>query len=116
MVIPSRTHGDYTVACICPMGVELTPVLAILDEKHDRLPMRRNQNAYVLGKMGHHNIVVATMPDTGNNSAATVTTQLQNDFTLIRFGVLVGTGEGIPGREKGYLVERRAVIHDWETS
>ena len=23
---PLLTHNDYTVACICPMGVELAPV------------------------------------------------------------------------------------------
>lgn len=35
---PLRSHGDYTVACICPMGVELAPVEAMLDEFHEPLP------------------------------------------------------------------------------
>lgn len=26
------SHADYTVACICPMGVELAPVEGMLDE------------------------------------------------------------------------------------
>lgn len=92
----SRKHQDYTVACICPMGVELAAVTAMFSNDHVSLPTSRDQNAYRLGKIGDHNIVVATMPDTGNNNAATVATQLQNDFPLIRFGLLVGVGGGIP--------------------
>jgi nucleoside phosphorylase len=42
--------------------------------------------------------MVAAMPQTGNNSAALVATQLLNDFPSIRFGLLVGIGGGMPGR------------------
>ena len=90
-------HADYTVACLCPMGVELAPVEAMLDEIHDPLPTSRDQNTYTLGKIGGHNIVIAVMPETGNNAAATTATQLLNDFPSIRFGLLVGIGGGVPG-------------------
>ncbi|KAK6337054.1 hypothetical protein TWF718_009840 [Orbilia javanica] len=46
--------------------------------------------------MGMHNVVIAVMPEIGNNSAAAVATQLLNDFKSIRFGLLVGIGGGIP--------------------
>jgi nucleoside phosphorylase len=91
------THDEYTVACICPMGVELAPVQAMLDEIHQSLPTSRDQNAYILGRMEPHNVVIAIMPETGNKKAAAVATQLLNDFTSIRFGLLVGVGGGIPG-------------------
>jgi nucleoside phosphorylase len=94
------THDDYTVACICPMGVELAPVVAMLDERHQSLPTSRDQNSYTLGRMGVHNVVIAVMPEIGNNKAATVATQLLNDFKSIRFGLLVGIGGGIPGDDK----------------
>jgi hypothetical protein len=42
------THDDYTVACICPMGVELAPVEAMLDEEHPSLPTSRDKNSYTL--------------------------------------------------------------------
>jgi nucleoside phosphorylase len=90
------THDSYTVACICPMGVELAPVAAMLDEAHPNLPSTRDMNSYTLGRMGAHNVVIAVMPETGNNNAATVATQLLNDFKSIRFGLLVGIGGGIP--------------------
>jgi len=54
-----------------------------------------------LGQIGRHGIVIAAMPDIGNNSAATVATQLMNDFPSIRFGLLVGIGGGVPDKEGG---------------
>jgi nucleoside phosphorylase len=93
------THADYTVACICPRGMELAPVEGMLDEIHESFPTSRDQNAYKLGKIGGHNVVVTVLPETGNSAAATVATQLLNDFPAIRFGVLVGIGGGIPGDE-----------------
>ncbi len=98
--LPRLTHQDYTVACICPMGVELAPVEAMLDEMHQSLPTSRDNNSYTLGRIGAHNIVFSVMPEIGNNSAATVATQLLNDFASIRFGLLVGIGGGIPGDDE----------------
>ncbi|PGH34629.1 hypothetical protein GX50_02519 [[Emmonsia] crescens] len=92
------THDDYTVACICPMGVELAPVEAMLDDTHQSLPSSRDHNCYTLGSIGEHNVVIAVMPETGNNIAATVATQLLNEFPQVRFGLLVGIGGGIPGQ------------------
>ena len=92
-------QDDYTVAIICPMGVELSPVLALLDERYDNLSTSRDQNAYELGRMGQHNIIVATMSEIGNNATTMVITQLLNDFVQIRFGLLVGVGGGIPDED-----------------
>ena len=78
------------------MGVELAPVRAMLDEVHQALPTKRDLNSYTLGRMGVHNVVIGVMPEIGNNNAATVATQLLNDFRSIRFGLLVGIGGGIP--------------------
>jgi nucleoside phosphorylase len=94
------SHNDYTVACICPMGVELAAVEGMLDEIHENLPSSRDQNGYTLGRIGRHNIVVAVMPAIGNHRAASVAIQLLNDFRSIRFGLLVGIGGGVPGEEE----------------
>ena len=94
--LPRPTHEDYTVAYICPKGVELAAVRAILDAEHQPLPTSRDQNAYTLGKIGRHNIVITVLPDIGNNPAVTAAIQLLNDFKSIRFGLLVGIGGGVP--------------------
>ena len=95
------SHTDYTVGCICPMGVELAPVTAMLDENHPNLPILRNQNSYTLGRIGKHNTVIAVLPEIGNNLSATVATQLLNDFPSIHFVLLVGIGGGVPDDEDG---------------
>ena len=96
MDLPRLTRGEYTVALICPMGHEFAPLMAMLDQKHQSLQTIRDQNSYTLGSMAGHNVVIATMPETGTHKAATVATQLLNDFPSIRFGLLVGIGGGIP--------------------
>ncbi|KAI1628030.1 hypothetical protein EDD37DRAFT_647689 [Exophiala viscosa] len=92
-------HRDYTVGCICPMGVELAPVKAMLDHIHPPLPTQRDQNSYILGNLCGHNVAIAVLPEIGNHAAATSAVQLLNDFPSIRFGLLVGIGGGVPGGE-----------------
>jgi nucleoside phosphorylase len=82
------------------MGVELAAVEGMLDEIYESLPSGRDQNGYTLGRIGTLNVVVAVMPAIGNNRAASVAMQLLNDFRSIRFGLLVGTGGGVPGKEE----------------
>jgi hypothetical protein len=77
------------VACICPMGVELAPVQAMLDRTYPSLPTQRDQNHYTLGEMEGHNIVITVLPESGTNAAATVAIQLLNDFPSVRCGLAV---------------------------
>jgi hypothetical protein len=62
------------------MVVELAPVEAMLDEMPQSLSSSRDENSYTLGRMGVHNVVIAVKLEIGNNSAASVATQLMNDF------------------------------------
>jgi nucleoside phosphorylase len=94
------SRRDYTVACICPMGVELASVKAMLDQPHPSLPTQHDQNSYTLGEMGGHNIVITVLPEIGTNSAATVAIQLLSDFPSVRFGLLVRIGGGEPDEEE----------------
>ena len=49
-----------------------TSMTGMLDEIHDSLPTSRDQNSYTLGRMRTQKIVVAVMPEIGNNRAALV--------------------------------------------
>ncbi|KAL9621311.1 MAG: hypothetical protein Q9160_004202 [Pyrenula sp. 1 TL-2023] len=89
--------NDYTIACICPMGVELAPLQALLDTIHDDLPTQRDHNAYTLGEMGKHNVVIAVLPCIGNNGSGIAASQIRKDFPAIQFALLVGIGGGVPG-------------------
>ncbi|KAF5638968.1 ankyrin repeat [Fusarium tjaetaba] len=93
------THNDYTVGWICALPKELTASIAMLDEKHPGLPKpQTDSNAYTLGSIASHNIVMACLPKgiTGNVSAATVARNMANNFPSIKIGLMVGIGGGVP--------------------
>ncbi|GAQ11853.1 hypothetical protein ALT_9174 [Aspergillus lentulus] len=60
----------------------------------------QDANAYFLGRIGDHNVVIACLPaeTTGKVSAATVATDIIRSFPSIRFGLMVGIGGGVPYR------------------
>ena len=100
--LPTLSHQDYTVGWICALPAELTAAMAIFDEVHAPLPQHpKDSNSYTLGRIGLHNVVVACLPSgqMGNNSAATVASQLRYSFNAIKFGLMVGIGGGVPSKE-----------------
>ncbi|SPJ92435.1 uncharacterized protein FTOL_13721 [Fusarium torulosum] len=71
----------------------------MLDEVHQDLPRHSNDtNAYTLGSIERHNIVIACLPVAryGTNNAANVLTHLIRTFPAIRLGLVVGIGGGVP--------------------
>ncbi|KAE8410190.1 nucleoside phosphorylase domain-containing protein [Aspergillus pseudocaelatus] len=95
----TRSHGDYTVGWICALPVETAAAELMLDEIHPPLPhLPKDQNTYIFGRIGKHNVVIASLPTGayGNTSAATVGMQLLSSFHAIRFGLMVGIGGGVP--------------------
>ena len=91
--------NDYTVAWICVLHEELTAAMAMLDEKHATLPQHQNDaNAYTLGRVGEHNVVIAAAPAgrPGTTPAATVASRIPFSFLSIRFFLMVGIGGGVP--------------------
>ncbi|KAJ5301623.1 hypothetical protein N7508_006486 [Penicillium antarcticum] len=92
-------HDAYTIGWVCALPKEQTAARAMLDEEHEPLPTPRNDhNAYTLGLICGHNVVIACLPNMGINPAATVATSMINTFQSIRFGLMVGIGSGIPSK------------------
>lgn len=90
-------HEDYVVGWICPMRVEYTAALLMLDEEHENLGQDvTDENTYTLGSINGHNVVLATLPKTGNSPTARVMTNMSRTFQALRFYLLVGIGGGIP--------------------
>lgn len=93
------SHNGYTVGWVCALQKEQTAATAMLDDRHPDLPKPPiDQNAYTLGSIGDHNVVIACLPQgrIGTTPAATVANQMINTFPSIKFGLLVGIGGGIP--------------------
>ncbi|KAF3810009.1 hypothetical protein GCG54_00002458 [Colletotrichum gloeosporioides] len=91
------SHDDYKVGWICPLQIEQIAAMEMLDEEHASLPQSpADHNVYSLGRIAEHNVVIAGLHGPGNNSAATVITQMRMTFRNLRYGLLVGIGGGVP--------------------
>lgn len=87
---------------MCALSIELAAAQEMLDEEHEDLGQEpHDNNLYTLGQVGGHNVVLARLPagQKGGNAAAAVATQLKTTFKWIRFGLMVGIGGGVPGKE-----------------
>ncbi|GIC84360.1 uncharacterized protein Aud_000176 [Aspergillus udagawae] len=92
-------HGDYTVAWICALPLEMAAAKTMLDKIHSPLPQpKTDHNAYTLGNVAGHNVVVACLPSGvyGTTSAAIVLAHMLPTFPSLRFAVMVGIGGGVP--------------------
>ncbi|KLO93455.1 Uncharacterized protein LW94_6370 [Fusarium fujikuroi] len=90
----------YTVGWICAIEAELNAAVLFLDDEHDPpedLPVHDN-NSYILGRIGKHNVVIAALPfgEYGLTSAATVARDMVRSFPNVRIGLMVGIGGGAP--------------------
>lgn len=95
------SHNDYTVSWICALPSEMAAARAMLDTVHEALPNSPDDtNAYTLGNIAMHNIVIACLPSGhyGTNNAATVASNMRRSFPSIRVGLVVGIGGGVPGK------------------
>ncbi|KAJ3481732.1 hypothetical protein NLG97_g7751 [Lecanicillium saksenae] len=117
--LPVSRHHNYTVAWICALHIELAAAQAMLDEIHQSLSASlSDDNTYVLGNIGKHNIVIAGLPSEqyGTNNAAIVVTSLRRTFPMIRVGLMVGIGGGVPSmadiRLGDVVVGSRVIQHD----
>ncbi|GFF44915.1 hypothetical protein IFM58399_07413 [Aspergillus lentulus] len=97
----TQRHDQYTIAWICALYIEMAAARAMLDEVHEALPRHvEDSNAYVLGSIKQHNLVIACLPAAqyGTNNAANVMTNMNRTFPAIRVGLLVGIGGGVPSK------------------
>lgn len=96
-------HQAYTVGWICAVKTEYVAACELLDEEHPPLPTvsSHDSNAYTLGRIGDHHVVVACLPKGryGIASAATVAKDMLRSFESVRIGLMVGIGGGAPSHK-----------------
>ncbi|KAH9241071.1 hypothetical protein K456DRAFT_1744816 [Colletotrichum gloeosporioides 23] len=98
------SHEAYTVGWVCALPKEQTAAIAMLDQRHPNIANMQpptDTNAYTLGSIGGHNIVIACLPkgQIGVVSAATVATNMVSTFPSIKIGLMVRIGGGIPSNK-----------------
>lgn len=94
----------YTVGWICALSIEMEVAAGMLDEFYDGPPPpqdARDNNTYMLGRIGSHNVVIACLPAgmMGVTSAALTAAQMRWTFPSLRIGLMVGIGGGVPSEE-----------------
>lgn len=92
-------YDAYTVGLVCVLQCELNALRLLLDEEHEGLPPgSRDDNVYLLGRVGNHNVVISFsgLGNPGTNAAARTVTHMIRTFRNIRFGLMVGIGGGAP--------------------
>ena len=91
---------EYRVGWICALSIERTAAEAMLEEEHAPLAFQseRDTNAYTLGRIGPHNIVIAGLPNDhyGLNNATTVANNMLRSFPFIDRRLMVGIGRAAP--------------------
>jgi nucleoside phosphorylase len=93
-------NEEYTVGWICAIPTEYVAAQVFLDATHgqpERVPHNDNNN-YILGEIGEHNIVIAVLPKGvyGTTSATSVAKDMLRTFPNIKIGLMVGIGGGAP--------------------
>jgi nucleoside phosphorylase len=108
------SHGDYTVAIISALWFETAACRGMLEETHTRLRAQPgDHNAYTLGKIEGHNVVLACLPGTSGNTAASKTsTNLMRTFPGIKTLLLVGIGGGVAGSTEAAILKRDLRLGD----
>ena len=79
-----RNRHDFEVAIICALQLEADAVETLFDEIYESSRYGQlfgDGNAYTMGTIGRHNVVLAWMPRMGQSSAAGVAARLKQSFT-----------------------------------
>lgn len=96
---PPGDRGDFEIAVICALPLEAECVYDALDKiwddkKYGKAPS--DENAYSLGVIGEHNVVLVHMPGMGTIRAAYAAGNLKMSFPNIKLALVVGVCGGMP--------------------
>ena len=106
----------YEVAWIAALPIERAAAEAMLDEEHAApTGFSRHQtdaNVYTWGRVGDHNIVIASLASGvyGTTSAATTASSMLASLPSIRVGLLVGIGGGIARPDEDHDIRLGDVV------
>ncbi|KAL2782391.1 hypothetical protein BJX66DRAFT_345881, partial [Aspergillus keveii] len=95
------SRDEFAIAIICALTLEAEAVEELFDETYDRLgesyrKEHGDDNAYVNGRIGNHNVVLCYMPGMGKGSAASVASSLKISYKRVEVALVVGICGGAP--------------------
>lgn len=94
------SRNAFEIAIICALPVESNAVEAMFDQKwqdkDDFGKASQDTNAYITGRIGRHNVVLACMPGMGGEASASVAASFRSSFPCIKLGLVVGICGAVP--------------------
>ncbi|KAJ3493988.1 hypothetical protein NLG97_g4368 [Lecanicillium saksenae] len=110
--------NNYKIGWIAALPIERAAATAFLDDRHGTpqgfLQHPSDANSYTWGRIGEHNVVIASLPAGvhGTTSAATSALNMLASLPQIRIGLLVGIcgGVGAAQQEHGYDIRLGDVV------
>ncbi|KAM0347231.1 hypothetical protein ACHAP4_011438, partial [Fusarium culmorum] len=106
----------YAIGWIAALPIERAAATALLHDRHDAPEgfdqHQSDTNSYTWGRIGEHNVVIASLPAGvyGLTSAATTASNLVRSLPHIRIGLLVGIGGGIARPDAGHDIRLGDVV------
>lgn len=96
-----RDRLGFEIALVCALGLQGDAVEAFLDETYELGGFSYGKapgdcNAYTMGRIGSHHIVLVYMPGMGKVNAAAAAASLRSSFQNIKLALLVGICGGVP--------------------
>ncbi|KAH2007600.1 hypothetical protein KXV43_009045, partial [Aspergillus fumigatus] len=87
------SRDEFSIAIICSLTLKVEVVEELLDEVYDRLggyyrKQPGDDNAYINGRIGNHNVVVCCMPGMGKGNAASVASSLKISYPRISLALV----------------------------
>ncbi|KAF3066622.1 Ankyrin repeat domain-containing protein 50 [Trichoderma lentiforme] len=111
---PSSRH-EFKIAILCALPLEASVLQGLFDARWDAEKYGKEQvdtNAYSLGVLGPHNVVLVHMPNMGKVAAAAAATNLRASFRGIQLALVVGICGGAPFGPSGELLLGDVVISE----
>ncbi|KAF4442689.1 Gamma-glutamylputrescine oxidoreductase [Fusarium acutatum] len=99
--LPQRpvSRADFPLALICALSLEADAIEALFDEYWDCNIYSKapgDPNSYSTGRIGHHNVVLAYMPEAGKANGAAVATNCRVSFPHVKLAIVIGICGVIP--------------------
>ena len=95
---PPPCHA-FGVAIVCALPIEATAVATLFDETWDDVALAKaptDTNAYSVGAIGAHRVVLVHLPSMGKVASATGAGNLRSSFPRLGLVLLVGICGGAP--------------------
>ncbi|KAL6821372.1 hypothetical protein V8C40DRAFT_250194 [Trichoderma camerunense] len=111
---PSSRH-EFKIAILCALPLEASALQGLFDAHWDAEKYGKEQvdtNAYSLGVLGSHNVVLVHMPNMGKVAAAVAAANLRTSFRGIQLALVVGICGGAPFGPSGKLFLGDVVISE----